>query len=294
MTAKAASCRLPISRAGPSNRAAAGSRSSCCSASSGPSLFFGDSLITPAISVLSAVEGLKVPAPGLAEYVLPIGVAIIVGLFAVQRFGTHLVGRFFGPVMIVWFLTLAALGIPHIIADPHVLGALSPHHAVDFRHPFIAFIAMGAVVLAVTGAEALYADMGHFGRVPIVRAWFFLVFPCLTINYLGQAQQILHHPETATSPFFHLAPDWLSIPLVILATLATIIASQAVISGAYSVARQAERLGYLPRLTVRHTSEHESGQIYIPVVNWLLFAGVIGLMVFSRPPKSSPRPMASP
>ncbi|GAA1789147.1 potassium transporter Kup [Nostocoides veronense] len=248
----------------------------------GASLFFGDSLITPAISVLSAVEGLKVPGPGLAEYVLPIGLAIIVGLFAVQRFGTHLVGRFFGPVMVVWFLTLAALGIPHIIADPHVLGALSPHHAVAFafRHPFIAFIAMGAVVLAVTGAEALYADMGHFGRVPIVRAWFFLVFPCLTINYLGQAQQILHHLETATSPFFHLAPDWLSIPLVILATLATIIASQAVISGAYSVARQAERLGYLPRLTVRHTSEHESGQIYIPVVNWLLFAGVIGLMVF--------------
>jgi KUP system potassium uptake protein len=246
----------------------------------GASLFFGDSLITPAISVLSAVEGLKVSAPGLSDYILPIGVTIIVALFAVQRFGTHLVGRFFGPVMVAWFLSLAALGIPHILADPGVLAALSPHHAAGFafRHPFIAFIAMGAVVLSVTGAEALYADMGHFGRTPIVRAWFFLVFPCLAINYLGQAQQILHDPASASSPFFHLAPDWLQLPLVVLATLATIIASQAVISGAYSVARQAQRLGYLPRLTVRHTSEH-GGQIYIPSVNWLLFGGVLLLMV---------------
>ncbi|MEI2776955.1 MAG: potassium transporter Kup [Tetrasphaera sp.] len=249
----------------------------------GASLFFGDSLITPAISVLSAVEGLKVSAPGLEHVILPIGVTIITALFAVQRFGTHLVGRFFGPVMVLWFLTLAALGIPHIVADPAVLGALSPHHAFGFafRHPYIAFIAMGAVVLSVTGAEALYADMGHFGRKPIVRAWFFLVFPCLTLNYLGQAQQILHHPETATSPFFHLAPDALQLPLVVLATLATIIASQAVISGAYSVASQAQRLGYLPRLTVRHTSEH-GGQIYIPSVNWLLFGGVLLLMLAFR------------
>ncbi len=250
----------------------------------GASLFFGDSLITPAISVLSAVEGLKVAAPGLQEYVLPIGVTIIALLFAGQRFGTEKVGRLFGPVMVVWFLALGALGIPHIIADPSVLGALSPHHAVGFafRHPFIAFIAMGAVVLSVTGAEALYADMGHFGRGPILRAWFWLVFPCLTLNYLGQAQQVLHHPETAVSPFFHLAPDWMSLPLVVLATAATIIASQAVISGAFSVARQAERLGYLPRLTVRHTSHSESGQIYIASVNWLLFAGVLLLMLTFR------------
>ena len=250
----------------------------------GASLFFGDSLITPAISVLSAVEGLKVASPGLEKYVLPIGVTIIAVLFAGQRFGTEKVGRLFGPVMVIWFLALGALGIPHIIADPHVLGALSPHHAVGFafRHPFIAFIAMGAVVLSVTGAEALYADMGHFGRTPILRAWFWLVFPCLTLNYLGQAQQILHHPETAVSPFFHLAPDWMSLPLVVLATAATIIASQAVISGAFSVARQAERLGYLPRLTVRHTSHSESGQIYIASVNWLLFGGVLLLMLTFR------------
>jgi KUP system potassium uptake protein len=243
----------------------------------GASLFFGDSLITPAISVLSAVEGLKVAEPRLAEYVLPIALGIIVLLFAAQRFGTERVGRLFGPVMVVWFLTLAALGIPHIAADPGVLTALSPHHAVLFaaEHPFVAFIAMGAVVLSVTGAEALYADMGHFGRVPIVRAWFFLVFPCLTLNYLGQAQQVLHHPETATSPFFHLAPEWLELPLVVLATVATIIASQAVISGAFSVARQAERLGYLPRLTIRQTSESEGGQIYVSSINWLLFGGGI-------------------
>ncbi len=250
----------------------------------GASLFFGDSLITPAISVLSAVEGLKVAEPDLARFVLPIALVIIAGLFAAQRFGTERVGRLFGPIMVLWFLTLAALGIPHIAADPHVLTALSPHHALLFaaEHPFVAFIAMGAVVLSVTGAEALYADMGHFGRVPIVRAWFLLVFPCLTLNYLGQAQQVLHHPDTATSPFFHLAPEWLEIPLVVLATVATIIASQAVISGAFSVARQAERLGYLPRLTVRQTSESEGGQIYVPSINWLLFAGVVVLMLAFR------------
>ncbi|MFX0537615.1 KUP/HAK/KT family potassium transporter [Ornithinimicrobium sp. Y1847] len=242
----------------------------------GGSLFFGDSLITPAISVLSAVEGLDVAVPGSTHLVVPISAAIIVLLFAVQRFGTHHVGRFFGPVMVVWFLTLGVLGLVHVVADPIVLTALSPHHGLLFvvQHPGIAFVAMGAIVLAITGAEALYADMGHFGRVPIVWAWFALVFPCLTLNYLGQAQLIMRDSHEIANPFFHLAPAWAQLPLVVLATLATIIASQAVISGAFSVARQAERLSYLPRLTVRQTSEQEGGQIYIPVVNWLLFAGV--------------------
>lgn len=249
----------------------------------GASLFYGDSLITPAISVLSAVEGLKVANPALGDLVLPIGMTIVVALFVLQRFGTAAVGRFFGPIMITWFVVLAALGIPHILAEPAVIGALSPHHAVLFAvdRPFVAFVAMGAVVLVITGAEALYADMGHFGRAPIRRAWFLLVFPCLTLNYLGQGQLILADPEMSTSPFFHLAPESMRIPLVVLATLATVIASQAVISGAFSVSRQAERLGYLPRLTVRYTSDH-GGQIYVPVVNWLLFGGVLLLMVTFR------------
>ncbi|MGD8149917.1 potassium transporter Kup [Ornithinimicrobium sp. Y1694] len=250
----------------------------------GGSLFFGDSLITPAISVLSAVEGLDVAVPGSTHLVVPISAAIIVLLFAVQRFGTHHVGRFFGPVMVVWFLTLGILGLVHVVADPIVLTALSPHHGLLFvvQHPGIAFVAMGAIVLAITGAEALYADMGHFGRVPIVWAWFALVFPCLTLNYLGQAQLIMRDSHEIANPFFHLAPAWAQLPLVVLATLATIIASQAVISGAFSVARQAERLSYLPRLTVRQTSEQEGGQIYIPVVNWLLFAGVLLLLLLFR------------
>lgn len=247
----------------------------------GASLFYGDSLITPAISVMSAVEGLEVVSPGLSPVVLPIGVAIITVLFVVQRFGTETVGRAFGPIMILWFVTLAALGIPHIVSEPAVLGALLPHHAVLFflAHPYIAFIAMGAAVLAITGAEALYADMGHFGRPPIARGWFFLVFPALTLNYLGQAQLILSNPEQAKSPFFHLAPDWAQLPLVVLATVATVIASQAVISGAYSVSRQAERLGYLPRQTVLQTSDKTGGQIYVPTVNWLLYGGVLLLLV---------------
>ena len=247
----------------------------------GGSLFFGDSLITPAISVLSAVEGLEVAAPGTERWVVPIAAVIIVALFAVQRFGTHRVGRFFGPVMATWFLTLGVLGLVHVVQDPVVLTALSPHHAALFvlHHPGIAFVAMGAVVLAITGAEALYADMGHFGRVPIIWAWFALVFPCLTLNYLGQAQLIMRDSHEITNPFFHLAPTWAQLPLVVLATLATIIASQAVISGAFSVARQAERLGFLPRLTVRQTSEEEGGQIYIPSVNWLLLAGVMLLLL---------------
>jgi KUP system potassium uptake protein len=250
----------------------------------GGSLFFGDSLITPAISVLSAVEGLEVAAPATHALIVPVSATIIAALFAAQRFGTHHVGRLFGPVMVLWFLTIAVLGLVHVVQDPEVLWALSPHHAVAFAlgHPLIAFLAMGATVLVITGAEALYADMGHFGRVPIMWAWFALVFPSLTLNYLGQAQLILRDRSHISAPFFHLAPDWAQLPLVALATLATIIASQAVISGAFSVARQAERLGYLPRLSVKQTSEESGGQIYIASVNWLLFAGVMLLMLTFR------------
>jgi KUP system potassium uptake protein len=250
----------------------------------GASLFYGDSVITPAISVMSAIEGLSVSTPGVEHLVVPIGAAIIALLFAGQRFGTELVGRFFGPVMALWFAVLAVLGAAQVVRDPAIITGLSPHYAVLFvvEHPGVAFIAMGAVVLSITGAEALYADMGHFGRAPIRRAWFFVVFPALTLNYLGQGALILRDPSTAASPFFHLAPDALGLPLVVLSTVATIIASQAVISGAFSVSRQAERLGYLPRLTVRHTSRRERGQIYVPAVNWTLFAGVIALLLLFR------------
>ena len=199
----------------------------------GASLFYGDSLITPAISVLSAVEGLQVARPDLAGAVLPIGVAILTLLFMVQRWGTHLIGRLFGPVMVLWFATLAALGVPHIVAHPRVLRGLSPTYIVSFvaDHPYTAFLAMGAVVLVLTGAEALYADMGHFGRRPIRLAWFVLVFPALIINYLGQAALILDDPRATANPFYLLAPNWARLPLVVLATCATVIASQAVISG---------------------------------------------------------------
>ncbi|MCE3555250.1 potassium transporter Kup [Pseudonocardia sp. RS11V-5] len=247
----------------------------------GASLFYGDSLITPAISVLSAVEGLEVAQPDLTEAVLPIGIVILALLFVAQRFGTHRVGRLFGPIMIVWFLVIAVLGVPHIARHPGVLRGLSPTYAAAFlvQHPVTAFIGMGAVVLVITGAEALYADMGHFGRRPIRLSWFALVFPALILNYLGQAALVLDDPQAARNPFFLLAPSWARLPLVVLATAATVIASQAVISGAFSMSRQAVRLGYLPQLTVRQTSEVEGGQIYIPAVNWLLFAGVLVLMV---------------
>ncbi|MDT7606315.1 MAG: system potassium uptake protein, partial [Pseudonocardiales bacterium] len=250
----------------------------------GASLFYGDSLITPAISVLSAVEGLEVARPDLAQAVLPIGIAILTLLFVVQRWGTHLIGRLFGPVMVLWFVTIAVLGVPHILAHPGVLRGLSPTYIVSFvaGHPLTAFLAMGAVVLVITGAEALYADMGHFGRLPIRVAWFVLVWPALVLNYLGQAALILNDPGAVANPFYLLAPDWARLPLVILATAATVIASQAVISGAFSVSRQAVRLGFLPHLTVRHTSTRESGQIYVPAVNWLLFGGVLVLMVTFR------------
>lgn len=247
----------------------------------GAALFYGDSVITPAISVMSAVEGLAVPAPELEGVVVPLGAAIITGLFLVQRFGTHLVGRLFGPIMVVWFAVLGLMGLGEIARDPHIVLALLPTYAFAFivQDPIIAFVAMGAVVLSITGAEALYADMGHFGRNPIRRAWFAVVFPCLTLNYLGQGSLVLRDPAAIESPFFHLAPTWGQVPLVVLATVATVIASQAVISGAYSVSRQAERLGYLPRLTVQHTSEHEQGQIYAPAINWTVYAGVIVLLV---------------
>ena len=222
----------------------------------GASLFFGDSMITPAISVLSAVEGLKVAVPSLASLVLPIAVAVLTGLFAIQRFGTGVVGKLFGPVMAVWFTVLVVIGIPEIARRPEILRALSPTYAAEFfiNHGAVAFMALAGVVLAVTGAEALYADMGHFGRSPIRRAWFFLVFPALTMNYLAQGALILRSPKAVENPFFLLMPGWAQVPIVFLATFATVIASQAVISGAFSVTQQAIQIGFLPRLTIRHTS----------------------------------------
>jgi KUP system potassium uptake protein len=246
----------------------------------GASLFYGDSLITPAISVLSAVEGLEVAEPELADAVLPVSLVILALLFAAQRWGTHRVRRMFGPVMVLWFGTLAVLGIPHILAHPGVLRGLSPTYIVAFvvDHPFVAFIAMGAVVLVITGAEALYADLGHFGRRPIQLAWFGVAFPALVLNYLGQAALIINDPTAISNPFYLLAPGWARFPLVVLATFATVIASQAVISGAFSMSQQAVRLGFLPQVTIRHTSSQESGQVYLPAVNWLLFAGVLVLI----------------
>ncbi|MGN6634939.1 MAG: KUP/HAK/KT family potassium transporter, partial [Oryzihumus sp.] len=247
----------------------------------GVSLFYGDSVITPAISVLSAVEGLKVAAPSLAHLVVPVAAVILTGLFAAQRFGTGKVGALFGPVTLLWFAALAAAGVPQVVAHPNVLAGLSPTYAVAFvaAHPGIAFVAMGAVVLVITGAEALYADMGHFGRMPLLRAWFFVVFPALTLNYLGQAALIDHSPASIRSPFFLLIPDWAQFPMVVLATLATVIASQSVISGAFSVTRQIVQLGFLPRVGIRHTSAQEAGQIYAPSVNWFLYVAVVGLVL---------------
>ena len=246
----------------------------------GAALFYGDSVITPAISVMSAIEGVVVVNPSLKQLVLPVSVAVLTVLFVVQRWGTEAVGKAFGPVMTVWFVVLAALGVPHIVRHPDILGALSPTYALAFvvEHPFTAFIAMGAVVLTITGAEALYADMGHFGARPIRTAWYAVVFPALALNYFGQGAMILHEPTTIDNPFFNLAPSWATLPLVVLATLATVIASQAVISGAFSVSRQAVRLGLFPRLAVKHTSREEGGQIYLPVVNWILYFGVLLLI----------------
>jgi KUP system potassium uptake protein len=247
----------------------------------GASLFYGDSVITPAISVLSAVEGLKVAEPSLGHLVLPISLTMLTLLFLIQRWGTHRVGGLFGPVMVLWFTVIGIAGLHRVIFDPSILEALSPSYTASFvvAHPYVTFIAMGAVVLAITGAEALYADMGHFGRAPISRAWFWLVFPTLTLNYLGQGSLILHNPAGIANPFFLLIPSWGRIPMVVLATAATIIASQSVISGAFSVSRQAMQLGFLPRLTIRHTAEHKIGQIYVPAINWALFVAVAAVTV---------------
>jgi len=247
----------------------------------GVSLFYGDSLITPAISVLSAVEGVRVAAPALEHMVVPAAAVILTLLFAVQRFGTGRVGAQFGPVMLLWFAALSVAGVAGIVAHPGVLKGLSPTYAIAFviGHPGIAFIAMGAIVLVITGAEALYADMGHFGRSPILRGWFFVVFPALTLNYLGQASLIISRPGAVSSPFFLLFPDWARLPMVLLATAATVIASQAVITGAFSLSRQAMQLGLLPPVTVRQTSKHEGGQIYLPGVNVALFVGVLVVML---------------
>jgi KUP system potassium uptake protein len=250
----------------------------------GVSLFFGDTIITPAISVLGAMEGLELVAPALEPMVLPASIAILVGLFLVQQTGTARVGRLFGPVMVLWFATLAVLGARQIAETPAVLQALSPTYAIAFwiSHGWLAFFALGTVVLAITGVEALYADMGHLGRRPITVAWLFLVFPALVINYFGQGALLLRSPASIENPFYLLAPDWGLIPLLILATAATIIASQAVISGAFSLTRQAVQLGLMPRLAIHHTSDEEIGQIYVPWTNWVLLALVIILVVSFR------------
>jgi len=247
----------------------------------GAALFLGDGMITPAISVLSAVEGLEIVAPSLEEMVVPITLVLLTVLFAIQRYGTGAVGRLFGPIMGIWFTVLGLAGLHEVIDRPHVLRALSPTYGASFiaHHGHVAFVALGAVVLAVTGAEALYADMGHFGRAPISRAWFFLVFPALTLNYLGQGALILRVPDAVRNPFYLLIPHWGRIPMVVLATAATIIASQAVISGAFSVSRQGVQLGFLPRMTIRHTSRQQIGQVYVPAINWTIFAAVVGLVV---------------
>jgi KUP system potassium uptake protein len=247
----------------------------------GASLFYGDGMITPAISVLSAVEGLQVAAPSLEHLVVPITLVILTVLFAIQRFGTGAVGRAFGPVMGTWFAILAVSGLHRVVEHPGILRAISPTYGLDFlfEHGHTAFIALGSVVLTITGAEALYADMGHFGRRPIRRAWFAFVFPALVLNYMGQGALILDSPRAIDNPFFLLFPHWARIPMVLAATAATVIASQAVISGAFSVTRQAVRLGFLPRVTIRHTSHAEIGQVYVPAVNWGIFVAVVALVV---------------
>ncbi len=243
----------------------------------GAALLYGDGIITPAVSVLGAVEGVIVIAPGLQHVVVPVTIVLLLGLFGAQRFGTDRVGRAFGPIMLVWFISIAALGIPHIVKRPEVLRSLMPWYAVTFMitHGWHAFVLLGAVVLSVTGAEALYADMGHFGKRPIRLAWGLLVFPCLLMNYFGQGAAIITDSSVRANPFYSLAPSVLQIPLLLLATMAAIIASQALISGAFSLTQQSVQLGFTPRVTIVHTSEHQSGQIYIPEINTLLALGTI-------------------
>lgn len=247
----------------------------------GTSLFCGEGIITPAISVLSAIEGLEVATPAFKPYILPITIAVLIVLFTMQRKGTADVGAMFGPVMCLWFATLAVLGVGGIVHEPRVLTAINPLHAIEFVHenPIMGFLSLGGVVLALTGVEALYADMGHFGRRPITLAWFGLVLPALVLNYFGQGALLLRNPEAVQSPFYLLAPQWALYPMVALATVATVIASQAVISGAFSIAQQAIQLGYLPRMGIQHTSAREIGQIYVPTINWTLLVAVIALVL---------------
>ena len=250
----------------------------------GTCLFYGDGVITPAISVLSAVEGLEVVSPTFKEYVIPLTLLVLFLLFWVQKHGTHGIGRFFGPIMVLWLIAIASLGVLHIAGHPEILWAVSPHYALSFmwNYPGTTFIILGAVVLCVTGGEALYADMGHFGKKPIRVSWFFIVMPALVLNYFGQGALLLENPEAVKNPFFMLAPKWALLPMVGLATAATVIASQALISGAFSVTKQVIQLGYLPRLQVQHTNVHETGQIYIPFVNWGLFVLIVLAVVLFR------------
>jgi KUP system potassium uptake protein len=250
----------------------------------GSSLFYGDGVITPAISVLSAVEGLEVVSPRFKSMVIPLTLVILFCLFAVQKRGTAGIGKFFGPITLTWFAVLAALGVANIVRHPEILAALSPHHALGFMwaHPGTTFVILGAIVLCVTGAEALYADLGHFGKKPIRLAWFSVVMPALTLNYFGQGALLLERPDAVKNPFYLMAPEWATLPLVVLATLATVIASQALITGAFSVTKQVVQLGYLPRLAVEHTSVRETGQIYIPFVNWGLFVAIVLAVVLFR------------
>jgi KUP system potassium uptake protein len=250
----------------------------------GACLFFGDGIITPAISVLSAVEGLEIASPALGEFVLPIAVVVILALFFVQSHGTGQMGRVFGPVMALWFGAIGVLGLLEVVLHPAVLLALSPSYAIGLviHYKWLAFVVLGSVVLAITGAEALYADMGHFGVGPIRVAWLYYVLPCLLLNYFGQGALVLNDPTAIVNPFFRLGPDWARLPMVVLATAATVIASQSMISGAYSIARQCMQLGFLPRLKVNHTSATEAGQIYLPQINWALLIGVLLLVVSFR------------
>jgi KUP system potassium uptake protein len=245
-------------------------------------LFFADAMLTPAISVISAVEGLDVVSAAFQPYIVWIALAILLGLFAIQRHGTERVGKMFGPVMLLYFVTIAAMGVVHIAGHPQVFRALNPAYIWAFfeAHPIYSFLSLGAVVYAFTGTEALYADMGHLGRKPITRAWLYVVFPALMLNYLGQAAMLIQHPEFVDNPFFHMVPPSLTIPLLGIATLATIIASQAVITGAFSVTQQAIQLGFIPRMRITHTSSRAQGQIYLPTVNWLL-AAMVALLVVS-------------
>jgi KUP system potassium uptake protein len=250
----------------------------------GTALFYGDGVITPAVSVLGAVEGLEVISPKSKDMVVPLSLIILAGLFYVQKRGTGGIGKAFGPLTLLWFIVIAALGVSHIIQNPMVLSAISPTYALDFivGQPKVAFILLGAVILCVTGAEALYADLGHFGKRPIRLAWFLVVMPALILNYLGQGALLLRDPSTVKNPFFLMAPDWFKIPLLVLATIAAVVASQALISGAFSVTKQVIQLGYLPRLQMVHTSVKETGQIYIGFINWSLFVAIVGAVVFFR------------